>query len=134
MHTLAVNPPTTTIYSCDRGGIHLVIQNVNIGMYAIEFCDLNRQVQHAWTRIESGIWPSPYLSLTYSSTVVCLSLSDLPPIVEAMQEAAEAIEQMLELGNFDTIADVHCQPKRPQIASFPDPNQQIDGVEPHNLN
>ena len=134
MHTLAVNPPTTTIYCCDRGGVHLVIQNVNIGMHASEFCDLNLQLQRAWTRIESGTWPSPYLSLTYSSTVVCLSLSDLSPIVAAMQEAAEAITQMGELGIFETIADKHCQSKRPQIASFPDPHQQIDGIDPHNLN
>ena len=134
MHTLAVNPPTTTIYCCDRGGVHLVIHNVNIGMHASEFCDLNLQLQRAWTRIESGTWPSPYLSLTYSSTVVCLSLSDLPPIVAAMQEAAEAITQMGELGIFETIADKHCRPKRPQIASFPDPHQQIDGIDPHNLN
>tara|TARA_Y100000994_G_C15364990_1_gene306518 strand:- start:86 stop:397 length:312 start_codon:yes stop_codon:yes gene_type:complete len=103
-------------------------------MHASEFCDLNLQLQRAWTRIESGTWPSPYLSLTYSSTVVCLSLSDLPPIVAAMQEAAEAITQMGELGIFETIADKHCQPKRPQIASFPDPHQQIDGIDPHNLN
>ena len=134
MHTLAVNPPTTTIYCCDRGGVHLVIQNVNIGMHASEFCDLNLQLQRAWTRIESGTWPSPYLSLTYSSTVVCLSLSDLPPIVAAMQEAAEAITQMGESGIFETIAGKHCRPKRPQIASFPDPHQQIDGIDPHNLN
>ena len=134
MHTLAVTPPSTTIYCCDRGGVHLIIQNVNIGMHASEFCDLNLQLQRAWTRIESGTWPSPYLSLTYSSTVVCLSLSDLPPIVAAMQEAAEAITQMGELGIFETIADKHCRPKRPQIASFPDPHQQIDEIDPHNLN
>ena len=35
MYTLVNNPPTTTIYCCERGGIHLVIQNINIGTIGV---------------------------------------------------------------------------------------------------
>ena len=40
--------------------------------------------------IEAGIWSCSYLSLSWHTTVLCLSASILPPLAEVMQEAAEA--------------------------------------------
>ncbi len=40
------------IYRCDAGGVHLVYQNVNIGMTCSEFLALNRSVQEVAARME----------------------------------------------------------------------------------
>ena len=97
MHVLANRSPLVSIYSCDKGGIHLVIRNVNIGMSPSEFCGLSNDINDALTRVESGHWPSPYLSLTYLTTVLCLSINDLPDLAATMQEATAGIASTPEL-------------------------------------
>ena len=104
MHTLVSRPPTTSIYCCEHGGIHLVYQNINIGMHPTEFCVLNKHIQDAVRRINEGTWPCPYVSLKYSTTVVCLAIGDLEPLAEAMDEAAVAIETILDLD----LGDLDC--------------------------
>ncbi len=133
MYTLVNNPPTTTIYCCERGGIHLVIQNINIGMYPSEFCDLNRKVQQALNRVEEGTWPCPFVSLSYYTTVVCLSLDDLPPLAKAMQEAVEFIEEIYESGEASPQTESMCQPSKPHIGGLPEPNAQADSTNTDHL-
>ncbi len=117
MQPIASNPPIATIYRCEHGGIHLVCQNVNIGLHPDEFCALNREIQQAMNLIEAGIWSCSYLSLTCYTTVLCLSASALPPLAEAMQEAAEAIE----LESISAAPEAMCQPRSPSINVFPGP-------------
>ena len=90
MHTLVSRPPTTSIYCCEHGGIHLVYQNINIGMHPTEFCALNKHIQDAVRRINEGTWPCPYVSLKYSTTVVCLAIGALQPLAAAMAAAGAA--------------------------------------------
>ena len=92
MQPIASNPPIASVYRCEHGGIHLICQNINIGLHPDEFFTLNREVQQAMNLIEAGIWSCSYLSLNWHTTVLCLSASILPPLAEVMQEAAEAIE------------------------------------------
>lgn len=55
-------------------------------MHPDECCTLNREVQQAMSRIEDGIWSCSYLSLSWHTTVLCLSASVLPPLAEVVQE------------------------------------------------
>lgn len=32
MQPIASNPPTASIYRCEHGGIHLICQNINVGL------------------------------------------------------------------------------------------------------
>lgn len=115
MQPIASNPPIASIYRCEHGGIHLICQNVNIGLHPDEFCTLNREVQHAMSLIEDGIWSCSYLSLSWHTTVLCLSASVLPPLAEVMQEAAETIE----LEDIKPTPQTICHPRSPSIKVFP---------------
>ena len=117
MQNLANQPPFVTIYICERGGVHLVIRNVNIGMSPADFFDLNNQVKNALDLFESGKWPTDNLTLTYFTTVLCLSTVDLPNLSLAMQKAAVAIECHLEKGETDKTEHTMCKTQTPQIRS-----------------
>ena len=127
MHTLVSRPPTTSIYCCEHGGIHLVYQNINIGMHPTEFCALNKHIQDAVRRINEGTWPCPYLSLKYSTTVVCLAIGDLEPLAEAMDEAAVAIEIILDLD----LGDLACPKYEPSLFAItvPTNGRQLDAID-----
>ena len=122
MHTLVSKPPIITIYCCEQSSIHLVIQNVNIGMSPAEFCCLNNQVQSAREQIDAGTWPCPYVALTYYSTVVCVLPKEMPDLAEAMQEAEAGIDYLLQLGTIKPTEHRLCQTNRPQVADFVGPN------------
>ena len=130
MHTLVSRPPTTSIYCCEHGGIHLVYQNINIGMHPTEFCALNKHIQDAVRRINEGTWPCPYVSLKYSTTGVCLAIGDLEPLAEAMDEAAVAIETILDLD----LGDLDCPKYEPSLfaTTVPTHGGQLDAIN-HNL-
>ena len=115
MQPIVNNPPIATIYRCEHGGIHLICQNVNIGLQPDEFCALNREVQLARSLIEDGIWSCSYLSLSWHTTVMCLNAAVLQPLAEAMQEAAEA----LELEGIGTAPTAACPPLGPGVKVFP---------------
>ncbi|MBN63200.1 MAG: hypothetical protein CME20_17735 [Gemmatimonadetes bacterium] len=124
MHTLVSRPPTASIYCCEHGAIHLVYQNINIGMHPNEFCALNKHIQDAMRRINEGTWPCPYVSLKYSTTVVCLAIGDLEPLAEAMDEVAVAIETILDLGDLD------CPKYEPSLfaTTVPTNGGQLDAI------
>ena len=126
MHTLVSRPPTTSIYCCEHGGIHLVYQNINIGMHPTEFCALNKHIQDAMRRINEGTWPCPYVSLKYSTTVVCLAIGDLEPLAEAMDEVAVAIETILDLD----LGDLDCPKYEPSLfaTTVPTNGRQLDAI------
>lgn len=127
MQPIASNPPIATIYRCEHGGIHLVCQNINIGLHPDEFCALNREVQQAMSRIEDGSWSGAYLSLSWHTTVLCLSASVLPPLAVAMQEAAEAIE----LEGIAATPKTGCHPRSPSIKVFPRPQSILRQPRPN---
>ena len=117
MQPVVSNPPIATIYRCEHGGIHLICQNVNIGLQPGEFGALNREVQLARSLVEDGIWSCSYLSLSWHTTVMCLNATVLEPLAEAMQEAAET----LGLEDIDTPAAAACPPLGPGVKVFPGP-------------
>ncbi len=96
MQILVNQSPFFSAYCCDKGEIHLVLRNVNIGMQPVEFHALNYQVQDALTRLTSSRSVRPYVSLRYMSTSMCLSIDDLTKLGPAMQEAAERIDNTLQ--------------------------------------
>ena len=130
MHTLVSRPPTASIYCCEHGGIHLVYQNINIGMHPTEFCVLNKHIQDAVRRINEGTWPCHYVSLKYSTTVVSLAIGDLEPLAEAMDEVAVAIETILDLD----LGDLDCPKYEPSLfaTTVPTNGGQLDAIN-HNL-
>lgn len=65
--------------------------------------------------IEDGIWSCSYLSLSWHTTVLCLSASVLPPLAEVMQEAAERIE----LEGVRAAPKTTCHPRSPSIKIYP---------------
>ena len=117
MQPVVSNPPVATIYRCEHGGIHLICQNVNIGLQPGEFGALNREVQLARSLVEDGIWSCSYLSLSWHTTVMCLNATVLAPLAEAMQEASEALG-LEETGTPSTPA---CPPLGPAVKVFPGP-------------
>ena len=136
MNVLATRSPLVSIYSCDKGGIHLVIRNVNIGMSPSEFCGLSNDINDALTRVDSGHWPSPYLSLTYLTTVLCLSINDLPDLAATMQEATAGIASTPELIDSLVREDKSqnlCHLQAPQIRSFGTDIKSIDKIDTDQL-
>ncbi|MCY3737668.1 MAG: hypothetical protein OXG13_14770 [Gemmatimonadaceae bacterium] len=131
MEPIVSNPPVATIYRCEHGGIHLVCQNVNIGMPPGEFRDLNREVQRARSLVDAGLLTCSYLSLAYGTTVICLSARALPALAEAMQEAAEAIEESLQPGQGPS-PEGACPPRGARLQVFSGPRVQPQQM--HNLN
>ena len=131
MDPIVSNPPVATIYRCEHGGIHLVCQNVNIGMPPGEFCKLNREVQRARSLMDAGLLSGSYLSLAFCTTVICLSAKALPALAEAMQEAAEAIEASLEHGQGPSPEEA-CPPRGACLQVFSGP--RVPAQQTHNLN
>ena len=130
MQTIVNNPPTATIYRCEHGGIHLICQNVNIGLQPAEFLALNREVQLARSLVEEGIWSCSYLALSWHTTVMCLDSTVLKPLAEAMQEAAEA----LELEDNGTAPSRTCPPLGPAVNVFPGSRFTLPQAVPGGLN
>ena len=131
MEPIVSNPPVATIYRCEHGGIHLVCQNVNIGMPPGEFRDLNREVQRARSLVDAGLLSCSYLSLAYGTTVICLSARALPHLAAAMQEAAEAIEKTLEPGQGPS-PEGECPPRGARLEVFSGP--RVKPQQMHDLN
>ena len=127
MQILYKNEPLTTIYQCDEGGIHLVTHNVNIGMQVKEFFSLNEEVQSAFIAYQANEWPSPYIALTYQTTVVCLNSNDLPELSEAMQTAVDNIQDSDGFALMETLD--HSHSSGAHLSSIPEPeykNKQQD--------
>ena len=131
MEPIVSNPPVATIYRCEHGGIHLVCQNVNIGMPPGEFLELNREVQRARSLVDAGLLTCSYLSLAFGTTVICLSARALPALAGAMQEAVDAIEGTLEPGQ-EPSPEEACPPRGARLQVFPGP--QVQPQQTHNLN
>ena len=131
MEPIVSNPPVATIYRCEHGGIHLVTQNVNIGMPPGEFRELNREVQRARGLVDAGLLTCSYLSLAFCTTVICLSARALPALAEAMQEAAEVIEESLESGQWSSLEEA-CPPRGARLQVFSGP--RVEPPQLHNLN
>ena len=131
MHIIAKRPPNISIYSCEDSGVNLVYKNINIGMHRTEFRTLNENVQEAMYRIDQGTWPYPYVSLTYSTTVICLKIGDLGPLAGAMQEAANAIEAIFDLA----IDDLERPDQKivPSECIVPELGRQLDTIIPNYL-
>jgi len=133
MHTLVNEPSLTTIYCCDKGGIHLVVHNVNVGMTASEFAKLNDEVQEARERIDEGNWPSPFVGVTYKSTMICLLPDTVSKLADAMLEAMVGIEYLYELGVIAPNEHGLCEASRPHVAGFAGPNKNIDKIDTNQL-
>ena len=134
MHTLANEPSLTTIYCCDKGGIHLIVHNVNVGMTATEFAKLNDEVQAARKRIDEGKWPSPFVGVTYKRTMICLLPDTVSKLADAMLTAMAGIEYLYELGAIDPSEhDGLCEANRPHVAGFAGPNKSVDKIDTNQL-
>lgn len=136
MRLLFKNPPLCTIYLCNHGGIHIVTHNVNVGMPLEKFFELNTEVQKAFVRFETVGWPSPYIALTYCTTVICLEIGDLPEFAEAMSTAAESCKDGSELGFVKAIDHIQCSVDQPRInpLTLPDRKELNNYVFPLNPN
>tara|TARA_B100000686_G_scaffold28265_1_gene28286 strand:- start:590 stop:1000 length:411 start_codon:yes stop_codon:yes gene_type:complete len=133
MHTLANEPSLTTIYCCDKGGIHLVVHNANIGMTAPEFAKLNDEVQAARERLDEGNWPSPFVGVTYKSTMICLLPDTLSKLADAMVTAMAGIDYLYELGAINLSEHGLCEANRPHVAGFAGPNKSVDKIDTNQL-
>ena len=85
------------VYRCEAGGIHLVYQNVNIGMTCSEFLALNRSVQEVAARKGGGGQFPACVSLNYRSTTIAIRADQLPEIALTLGDAAAHIECLAEL-------------------------------------
>lgn len=127
MQILYKNEPLTTIYLCDEGGIHLVTHNVNIGMQVKEFFSLNEEVQSAFIAYQANEWPSPYVALTYQTTVVCLNSNDLPELSEAMQTSVEHIQNKDGFAAMESLD--HSHSNGAHLSSLPEPEEKIKNLD-----
>tara|TARA_B100001250_G_scaffold138911_1_gene118958 strand:+ start:265 stop:669 length:405 start_codon:yes stop_codon:yes gene_type:complete len=127
MQILYKNEPLTTIYQCDEGGIHLVTHNVNIGMQVKEFFSLNEEVQSAFNAYQANEWPSPYIALTYQTTVVCLNSNDLPELSEAMQTSVEHIQNKDGFAAMESLD--HSHSNGAHLSSLPEPEEKIKNLD-----
>lgn len=132
MEPIVNNPPVATIYRCEHGGIHLVCQNVNIGMPPAEFSALNEEVQRARRLVDAGLLSCTYLSLACCTTVICLSGRVLQPLAEAMQEAAEEIERRIEADPPAPASEEACPQRPARLRVFSGP--RVDPQPTHNMN
>lgn len=89
------------VYRCDAGGIHLVYQNVNIGMTCSEFLALNRSVQEVAARSRGDEGYPACVSLHYRSTTVAIRADQLREIALTLSDAAARIECLVELEESD---------------------------------
>lgn len=94
---LAQRKPHITLYSCERGGIHLVHRHINVGMTPAEFCQLNRHVQDVADIIADGEWSSPYVAVSYYTTSLVLGIGELVELAEQMEKAANTVEVLVEM-------------------------------------
>ena len=124
MRILFKNPPLCTIYLCKRGGIHIVTRNVNVGMPLEKFHELNAEIQKALIRFELGEWPSPYIAVTYSTTVICLNIDDLPEFSKAMDIAADLCRDVSEFGFVQATDHKQCSVDLPTVSALPIKNSQ----------
>ena len=85
------------IYRCEAGGIHLVYQNVNIGMTRPEFLALNRSLQEVAARSDGGEQFPACVSLHYRSTTVAIRADHLREIALTLSDAAARIECLVEV-------------------------------------
>ena len=127
MQILYKNEPLTTIYRCDKGGIHLVTHNVNIGMQVSEFCRLHEEVQSAFLAYEANQWPSSYIALSYQTTVVCLNSSDLPELSEAMQTSVEHLQNNDGFAAMESLD--HSHSNGAHLSSLPEPEEKIKNLD-----
>lgn len=101
-----------------------------------KFFELNTEVQKAFVRFETVGWPSPYIALTYCTTVICLEIGDLPEFAEAMSTAAESCKDVSELGFVKAIDHIQCSVDQPRInpLTLPDRKELNNYVFPLNPN
>ena len=124
MRILFKNPPLCTIYLCERGGIHIVTHNVNVGMPLEKFHELNTELQKALIRFELGQWPSPYIAVTYNTTVICLNIDDLPEFSQAMASTADLLREVSEFGFMPAADHKQCSVDLPTVSALPIKNSQ----------
>ena len=89
------------VYRCEAGGIHLVYQNVNVGMSCLEFLALNRSVQEVAARSEGGEEFPACVSLHYRSTTIAIRADQMREIALTLSDAAAHIECLVELEESD---------------------------------
>ena len=131
MRMLSKNPPLCTVYLCNHGGIHIVTHNVNVGMPLEKFHELNTEIQKASIQFETGAWPSPYIALTYNTTVICLNINDLPAFSDVMANAAELSRDVSEFDFIQAIDHTKCSVDQPHITALSAP--QKEGSQNHIL-
>jgi hypothetical protein len=103
MHSLASHLHLTAVYRCQKGGIHLVYQNLNIGMTPVEFYRLNLCAQEARGKIERGEWISSCVLLSYKTTSLVLTAEDFVALARTMAQAGQTVEALIELESWEEV-------------------------------
>ena len=103
------------VYRCDAGGIHLVYQNVNIGMTCSEFLALNRSVQKVAARSRGDEGYPACVSLHCRSTTIAIRADQLREIALTLSDAAARIECLVELEESDGEESLHAHHSIPHL-------------------
>ncbi len=81
-----------TIYRYDTNGMHVVLENTNIGMSNEEFLALNSSVQNALTHIESANSIPSCISIHYESTTIVIKSNPFKDIAKPFDNAAARMD------------------------------------------
>ena len=103
------------VYGCDAGGIHLVYQNVNIGMTCSEFLALNRSVQEVAARSRGDEEFPACVSLHFRSTTIAIRADQLREIALTLSDAAARIESLVELEESGVEESLHAHHSIPHV-------------------
>tara|TARA_B100000686_G_scaffold343536_1_gene424559 strand:+ start:328 stop:714 length:387 start_codon:yes stop_codon:yes gene_type:complete len=96
MQVMAENPRHwLTIYRCDTGGMHVVLENTNIGMSSEQFLVLNSNVQKALTHIESAESIPSCISIHYESTTIAIKSDPFKDIAKTFDNAAARMDLLM---------------------------------------
>lgn len=112
MHPLASHPNLTAVYRCQKGGIHLVYRNLNIGMTPVEFYRLNQCAQEARGKIERGEWGPACVLLNYKTTSLVLTTEDFVALAQTMAQAGQTVETLIELESWEELDAAREQEER----------------------
>lgn len=103
MRRIADHPDMVAVYRCQKGGIHLVYQNLNIAMTPLEFYRLNQCTQEAQGRIERGEWGAACVLFSYRTTSLVLTTEEFAPLAQTMGQANQTVEALLELESWEKL-------------------------------
>ena len=96
MKKISSKSPTATVYKCERGGLHLVIRDVNIALSESEFFCTHEQIQKANMMVDNGTWPCEYVQLTFCKVTLVVHTDDLRIVANVMEKAKVVIENRKE--------------------------------------